>query len=308
MTAVRVAYSCSYVPPEWISAYGLRPERLTVDCSAEAAAKDCAGLARLQGLCPYARAFAASVIAQQADAVIFTTLCDQMRRICELLPAEWAAKTFLLNVPRTWQSAGAFRFYKEELVRLGGFLETFGGRAPSSDDLAALMSAADNDRQECRTLAAESFSQADRSLKRLALTGGPITTDDSWLPGVVRQHSGLVVLDATETGDLGQPGPFDHRRLADDPFDELANAYFSIPHPARRPNDPFYAWLGENLAARQIQGIIIRRFTWCDTWAIEKNRMRERFSMPVVEVEACGGSGARARTHSRVQALMEAIH
>lgn len=307
MTAAKVAYSCSFVPSEWISAYGLTPERLTVDCSATAAGKDQAGLTQLQGLCPYARAFAAAVLARQSDAVIFTTMCDQMRRIWELLPQEWAAKTFLLNVPRTWQSAAAFRYYKEELVRMGAFLESLGGTAPSTDRLADLMSAADSDRQECRTLAAESFNQANRTLKRLALVGGPMTQDDSWLTGLVRLHSGLLVLDASETGDLGLPGPFDHRRLADDPFDELANAYFTIPHPARRPNDPFYEWLGEQITARQIQGIIFRRFTWCDIWAIEKKRMRERFAIPVVEIEACGGSGSRARAHTRIQALMEAI-
>ena len=54
---------------------------------------------------------------------------------------------------------------------------------------------------------------------------------------LVERAGGRVVLDATEGGERTLPRPFDPARLAADPFEELADAYFdAIPDAFRRPN------------------------------------------------------------------------
>ena len=74
---------------------------------------------------------------------------------------------------------------------------------------------------------------------------------------VLEEVGGRVVLDASEGGQRTLPRAFDPARLAADPFDELADAYFG--HTAdvfRRPNQGFYDWLGRELAARRVRGIV----------------------------------------------------
>ncbi len=129
-----VLYTCPYVPAEWIAAHGLRPWRIV--CSA--AGPD-AVAARREGMCAYARSFLNEALSRsEVDAVVMTTLCDQMRRAFDV-PAVGPIRAFLLNIPATWQSAGAFDYYVEELRRLGRFLVAVGGLEPSSAHLTAIM-------------------------------------------------------------------------------------------------------------------------------------------------------------------------
>ena len=82
----------------------------------------------------------------------------------------------------------------------------------------------------------------------LALVGGPLMQRDRVLFDLVEECGGRIVLDATETGQRGVRGPFDRRRLLEDPLMELAEAYFRIPDASRRPNSELYQWLKDQLA------------------------------------------------------------
>ena len=87
----------------------------------------------------------------------------------------------------------------------------------------------------------------------LAVLGGPLLETDCAFFDLVEHAGGRVVLDATEGGERTLPRPFDPARLAADPLEELADAYFDgIPDAFRRPNSRLYEWLGRELAARQV--------------------------------------------------------
>ena len=73
------------------------------------------------------------------DGIVVTTLCDQMRRVYDLLVRGIDTPAFLLNVPKTWQTVAAQRLYLDELKRLGRFLVRLGGRTPSDEELAKAM-------------------------------------------------------------------------------------------------------------------------------------------------------------------------
>ena len=54
---------------------------------------------------------------------------------------------------------------------------------------------------------------------------------------MVERAGGRIVLDATEHGQRTLPRPFDPARVAAEPLEELADAYFDgIPDAFRRPN------------------------------------------------------------------------
>ena len=161
---IRIAYTSPFVPVEWIAAHGVRPLRVIPRQAGGGAA---------EGVCPFAQAFVSELAGGtvpdtclpsetwgrmapdggQANAAIFTTTCDQMRRAPELLSARREMPVFLLNVPATWQTPSAAGLYLDELRRLGRFLVCLGGTAPSPAALASVMAAYEAARHalcECR--------------------------------------------------------------------------------------------------------------------------------------------------------------
>jgi len=343
-----VIYSCSFVPAEWIAAHGLRPSRLAPERSA-----NLPGEGLPEGLCAFAGRWLLELRRRgHALAAVLTTVCDQMRRLGDLVEPECDLPVFVLHVPHTCQSSTARRIYLDELRRLGRFLIRLGGREPGRSELAETIRRFDDARRELLglrgSLSSRAFAQvladfareplapvlptcpnpqsairnlpAGRQVRNpqsipLALLGGPVMRGDEWIYDAVDELGGRIVLDASETGELGLPGPIDRRRLADDPMEELVTAYLDgIPHPFRRPNASFYAYLARELVARGVRGVLLRRYVWCDTWHGELGRLREWAQtlvpgrpIPVVDLDCGQGGGDRARILQRVQAMIETL-
>lgn len=143
----------------------------------------------------------------------------------------------------------------------------------------------------------------------LGLVGGPLLMSDCAMLDLIEQAGGRVVLDATESGERTMPGAFDRRAIRDDPLQALADAYFgTIPDVWRRPNDGFYEWLGHELRARQVRGVLLRRYIWCDLWHAELHRLREWSPFPVLDLDACHDeNGSPGRTAGRIEAFLEML-
>ena len=179
-----VLYSCPFVPPEWIAAHGLVPVRCLGAESAAATPPDARAAEAGRGIpkagvCPFAREFAAQCLAASADespaAAIFTTACDQLRRMSEAVAAEGRLSVFLMNVPATWQGSGPAALYLSELRRLGQFLVKLGGHAPSDHGLARVMCEYDEARRALRqrqpSMSARQFAAALADLPQTVAAG-----------------------------------------------------------------------------------------------------------------------------------------
>jgi len=265
-----------------------------------------------------------------------TTLCDQMRRGFDVLIRRCNVPSFLMNVPSTWQNLVAQNLYADELKRLGRFLVRLGGESPTLDSLAEVMLEYEAARQAIRAsrayLSARQYAEAIAALGQegpslggkienrkskieiaprvpLAIIGGPLMRPDFDIYDVVEQSGGRIVLDATETGERGMCGPFDRRRVREDPLAELANAYFGgIRDASRRPNSELYGWLAHELAARAVRGIIFRRYVWCDTWHAELQQMKESTELPVLDIDVAGDAETeRQRWQNRIRAFLETL-
>lgn len=320
----RVLYTCPFVPAEWIRAHGLQPSRVMPRPIPAAATPR-------SGVCPYAWAFLQTALAEDAaDAVVFSTRCDQMRRLAERAGADADMPVFLLNMPAIWQTDAARTLYESELRRLGRFLLDLGGEAPSHSELVAVARRYDERREALRSTrtrlgalhywkALADFARSGESdidaagtppadgAVRLALVGGPMMQHEKQLFDLIERTGGTVVLDATVSGELGLPPPIDGERLAADPFAALADAYWQIPDASRRPNDRLYEWLEQRIAERQVQGIVFRHYTWCDTWHGEAQRLKEWAPVPVVVTVAGAEEQLDHHLASRIEAFIEML-
>jgi benzoyl-CoA reductase/2-hydroxyglutaryl-CoA dehydratase subunit BcrC/BadD/HgdB len=321
-----VVYSDPFVPAELIAACGMRPLRLPPSRSAEAS------FSVSEGLCPYARAFAASVAESEALAVIFTTACDQMRRVCELFTARDHRPCFLLNVPHTWQGSAAFGMYVSELERLGRFLCEIGGHRLSDAELAETMARYAAARQSLlgsrSRFAARQFHEAILAVSNtglavpcpessaandgipIAVIGSPLMAGDGELFDLLERFGGRIVLDATDSGEMAMPEAHSQPGAAVlqsgvTVLQTLAGSYWSVPAPFRRPNEGLYAYLDRELSARAVRGMILRRYVWCDAWHAELGRLRQRYPLSVLDLDV--SEPLSPHTLTRVEAFLEVL-
>jgi len=142
----------------------------------------------------------------------------------------------------------------------------------------------------------------------LAIVGGPLIEKDYAIFDLVEQAGGRLVLNATEGGERTLPAVFDRGRMEEDPLGELVRAYFgAIPDVFRRPNDGLYEWLGEELASRQVRGVLLHRYVWCDIWHAETARLKEWSPAPVLEIDECDDDASLGRTAGRIEAFLEML-
>ncbi len=140
-------YCHPLVPPEWIAAHGVRPQWLRLRRSSGSQE------AMRRGVCPYAAAWIEAAAgrmpfepspspARPKVLAIATTTCDQMRYAAAAASQVESGPdraVFLMNIPRTWQTAAARQMYRDELRRLGRFLQKHGAAPPEPARLAAVM-------------------------------------------------------------------------------------------------------------------------------------------------------------------------
>jgi benzoyl-CoA reductase/2-hydroxyglutaryl-CoA dehydratase subunit BcrC/BadD/HgdB len=326
----KIIYTCPYVPAEWIAAHGLRPERIIP----ESVGSTCSAAQR-EGICPYAASFINEAVTNEdANGVIVTTLCDQMRRAYDIINRDCLRPVLLMNVPNTWQTLSAQRLYMDEIKRLGRFLIRLGGKEPTTSDLVETMLDYDSSRQSifksrdhlpanqyAEIIASfgyhgpENIPQIKLSTKpshtgvSLAIVGGPLMKQNFDILEMVENSGGRIVLNATETGERGMCTPFNRRNLLDDPFMELANAYFTgIQDASRRPNSSFYKWLEIQIKDKAIRGFIFHRYVWCDTWHVELQRLRDWLKIPVLDIDTTGNNETQNnRTANRIGAFLEML-
>jgi len=285
----KIIYSSQYIIPEFISAHMLEPVRDFCHSSGNFEGEG-------EGVCPYAEMMYRNALLENVEAVVFTTRCDQMRRISELMKSS-GKECFLMNVPSTWQAPVSLEIFKDELLRLSRFFSEISGKKFSLEILK-------NELMKKKEHLAES-----KDGTKIALMGGPMISSDAGLIKILEDNSANIALDATEQGELSQPD-IDSDNLEKDPIAELANAYFAdIPDIAKRPNTQFYDKAEIMIKERGIEAIIVRIYPWCDLWHAEVQRIKEYFDLPVLQITADINVAPLndKRLQTRLNAFMEMI-
>ncbi len=239
-------------------------------------------------------------------------------------------RAFLFNLPATWQTPAAKEMFHAELERLGQFLLTIGGHAPSLERLRQEMEQSSATRKRLLESAPASsprgFAEAvarfhwdgffpppppaaPTNQVPIALVGGPFLASHWKLLDEIEAAGGRVVLNATKTGERSLCPAFESEADTDNPFDVLVHGYCdNIVDVFQRPNTRLYSWLKPRLASRQVRGIVLWHFTGCDLWRAEAQTLRETFGLPVLLLEASDEPGNTPRELTRLQAFVETLN
>ena len=213
---MRVFLTSPWIPAEWIRAHGLTPRGIWAAEQFQPGASPLSA-----GVCAFAEAAVRFAEANTDSAVIFSTACDQMRRGFDTAILREQRRVFLFNLPAT-QTAVAKNIFRAELERLGRFLLTIGGRAPSPERLRREMEQSGAMRKRLLETAPASsprgFAEAVAQFHwdgtylppspalpanqiPLALAGGPLLAAHWKLLDEIEAAGGRVALNATQTGE-----------------------------------------------------------------------------------------------------------
>ena len=322
-----VCYASSFVPPEWIAAHGLRPWRIIPED--HTVSEERIRVPEREGLCPYAADIAAR--AEHRNAItVFATTCDQMRRLAESTTLD-QIPSFLLHVPATWHSNASAAYYESELVRLGRYLESMGGRKPSQHDLITNMERFEAGRTQLRARRAQcsareylalvnqfyqtgicpTLPETTKPTKRgipLMLLGSPLRQADLDILDQIELAGAHIAVDGTDTGEREWPRLFPPRQMRENPLRELSQAYFEIPAVFRRPNQAFYQWLQQDaFMPPHLQGIVFITHPWCDLWRAELPRLQDAVSLPILHLSLGGSIASHESRATRIEAFLEMI-
>lgn len=323
---MRVICSNPWIPVEWIKAHGVEP--LGMWSLPENGDQ---GLALSGGVCAFAETVVRCAASNPGDALIFSTACDQMRRSYDVVCSRGRDRVFLFNLPATWQTASARELYRSEVLRLGRFLESLGGRRPAAGELLETIKRYRRGRTELLHAAphcsARRFAEAasrfyadgqigvsellEEPVGRgvpIALIGGPLPSCHLGLIDVIEAAGAHVALNGTEPGErtLGPVIPAETE--AADPVSALTKHYFeSITDVFQRPNSRLYDWLRPRLRSRKVRGIVLWHFVGCDLWRAEAQSIREAFALPVLPLDADELQCRSARETGRLEAFVETL-
>jgi hypothetical protein len=260
--------------------------------------------------------------------VIFSTACDQLRRGFDAAVPGGEGRVFLFNLPATWQTAAAGLMFRSELERLGQFLLTIGGRAPSLEELRLDMARSSGTRRRLlESVSASSPRGFAEAVARfhwdgtfspsppvaptnqipLALVGGPFLAPHWKLLDEIEAAGGRVVLNATENGERSLSPAFEFEAGANPLAVLVRGCCDNIVDVFQRPNTRLYSWLKPRLVSRHMRGIVLWHFTGCDLWRAEAQTLRETFDLPVLLLEAGGEPGTTPRDVNRIEAFVETL-
>jgi hypothetical protein len=313
-----------WIPPEWIRAHGLQPHGIWSAEHFQPGTWPLSG-----GVCPFAETVVRFAEARTDSAVIFSTACDQLRRGFDAAMLHGQRHRFLFNVPATWQTTAAKEIFRSELERLGQFLLTIGGHAPTPELLRQEMVQSGGRRKRLLESAPASSSRgfaeavarfhwdgtfspsppvAPANQIPLALVGGPFLASHWKLLDEIEAAGGRVALNATESGERSLCPAFELDAATGTPFDMLVHGCCdNVVDVFQRPNTRLYSWLKPRLASRHARGIVLWHFTGCDLWRAEARTLRETFGLPVLLLEAGGEPGTTPRDVNRIEAFVETL-
>ena len=304
----KIEYICPFVPAELIAAWGFEPvcKKLiggeAQDNTTENSTKPHHNLSA--GVCPISESMLYEFAQTSAAGVIFSTTCDQMRRAHEIfLELRGDIPSFLLNVPVSWQDPACVKYYRSELERLGEFLSRIGGRRPDAKTLADTIRRYAKQREELYTA-----KNRNESRINIAFVGSELRQEDDWIFSYVHQFGGQVVLDATCNGEMVLPGCVLPDGLDDDPLGTLAEMYFALPHPHQRPDSKFFDYVTTQIIQRNVKGVILIHMSWCDTCHGFARRLKQKLSVPLLQIAEADQPTAKAHIQSRLSAFGEMLN
>jgi len=332
-----LGYLCQGFPPAAAAGLGMWPVRVLSEAGIEL--EDKGGLLVRPDICPLVKVFLGGVstgsgIYGLVDVWAGLATCDQTRRCFSELPGLTGARVHHLQLPAT-RSRASEDYY-------GTLIERFcADAAEDGYDQAKALKYANDRFLAGLVLADAAFSGSVSPLDlhwlshlfhiarpdgldgvltalledaepfspefRIAMAGSPVALEDVAILAILQSRKvGVVPLHCTGLQSLPA---FDLNGLppSGEPRDLASMAYGSIRCARSRPNHEMFDYIGNGIADTSAAGLIVKTMKFCDLWFTERERFRERMTVPVLVIDTSFSPGETERQSTRVEAFLDTV-
>jgi benzoyl-CoA reductase/2-hydroxyglutaryl-CoA dehydratase subunit BcrC/BadD/HgdB len=332
-----LGYLCQGFPPAAAAGLGMWPVRVLSEAGIEL--EDKGALLVRPDICPLVKVFLGGVstgsgIYGLVDVWAGLATCDQTRRCFSELPGLTGARVHHLQLPAT-RSEASEAYYR-------GLVERFCADAAEDgyDQAKALKYA--NDRFLAGSVlvdAALSGSVSPLDLHwlfhffhiarpdgldgiltslledaepfspevRVVMAGSSVALEDVAILSVLQSRNvGVIPLHCTGMQSLPA---FDLNGMprSGSPGDLADMAFRSIRCARSRPNEEMFCYIENGIAQTSSSGLIVKTMKFCDLWFTERERFRERITVPVLVIDTAFSPGETERQSARVEAFLETV-
>ncbi len=283
-----IGYVCKYTPVEMLEAMGAEPVLIEPSVTDF----DLADTLMYPNVCSYVKGVLEDVVAKDYEGVVLTTCCDSVRRLCDVLRAQYPKKFIrMLDVPRLATDTAA-ELYAARLRKLGEDYEAFSGRRFDGDRLRELLS--------CRACGGQAARRAAPGGLRLGLAGARC---GNGLRNMLEDRGAEIVLDMTCTG-------AERRFSPPEGNEDLLKSYAGQllgQLPCLRMADASGREKQLEASADRLDGILCHTVKFCDSYSYEYAALRRRAKIPVLRLETDTTRQCEGQIRTRVEAFLEAL-
>lgn len=278
-----IAYVCKYTPIEIFKALGEKVCRIEPSVTAF----DYSDTLMHPNVCFYTKAVLEDIMLKDYEGVILTTCCDSMRRLYDILKAQFPDRfIYLLDAPRKLNELTVHTYQKEILTMAESYTK-FSGKAFDEALLADYLK---------QTKAPEKKSTAS---PRIGILGARC---NEALLRATQATDAQVVFNLTCTGhqrtfslEAGQP---------------VLRSY------AKQLLDVFPCWRMEKANTRlseilsltdQVDGIIYHTVKFCENYSFEYSALKKNGKVPLLKLETDYSEQCEGQIKTRIEAFVESL-
>ena len=282
-----LGYICKYTPVEIFQAMDTEIERI----EPSAASFSQADTLMHSNICSFAKGVLEHAADMDYEGIIFTTCCDSMRRLYDVLKHQFPEKFFyMLDLPRKVNEFAA-SLYEKQIRDMIRSYEAFSGKTFQAEKLLEI----------CRRQAESAKLKTAPSAKAQVRVGLAGARPGNALKNMLEDLNAEVLFDLTCTGilrdfmpDRSQPlASYAYRLLNQIPCMRMMKASGRT-----RLIDGF---------RDRLDGIIYHTIKFCDIYSFEYEYLKEEKDIPMVLVETDTTLQCQGQIRTRIEAFIESL-
>ena len=283
-----IGWVCKYTPVEALEAMGAGPVRINpaVTNFDEADAK------MHPNICSYAKGVLEEFSGADYEGIVLTNCCDSIRRLYDVLKAEYPDKfIFLLDLPRKTDGFAA-QLYAERIAAMADAYAAFAGRRLDEEKLLEI----------CAATTASHPREETQARPRVGLVGARCGSD---LPALLKSSGASVAFDMSCAGEARCI-----RLPACGACEDLMKVYAAEllrQTPCMRMADVSARSAFVKSFEGRVDGLICHTVKFCDYYSFDYERLRRTSELPVLKIETDATTQGEGQIRTRVEAFVEAL-
>lgn len=283
-----IGYVCKYTPVEIFESMGVPIGRIEPNVTNF----DQADAIMHPNVCSFTKAVLEEVMKQDYEGIILTTCCDSIRRLYDVLKAQFPDKfIYLLDVPRK-VNEGAIRLYEKQIINMMDAYATYSKKSYQVEQVYDYIV-----KQKNKTSVTETDSNKPEVVN-IGLMGARLSKG---IINMLKQHDINIIYNVTCTG-LDRQYQLDSNHILYSYAKELLRQFPCMRmEEAKNRKEYLTKYQGK------INGVIYHTVKFCDNYSYEYAYFKDILQLPILKIETDYTRQCAGQIKTRVEAFIESL-